>query len=86
MRVPGNFFGGGAVISRGKNFLKKFPRTCSQAIISFVSKTSAKTFSKKQLHGTSEELNLSGETTGRKTSEGLSFCRTMFFIYSINAC
>ena len=73
MRVPGNFFSGGAVISRGKNFLKKFPRTCWQAIISFVSKTSAKTFSKKQLHATSEELNLSGETVGRKTSEGLSF-------------
>ena len=73
MRVPRNFFGGGAVISLGKDFAKKFARTCSQATISFVSKTSSKTFSKKQLHATSEELNLSGETIGRKTSEGLSF-------------
>ena len=56
-----------------KNFLKKFPRTCSQAIISFLSKTSEKTFSKKQLHPTSEELNFSGETIEGKTSEGLSF-------------
>lgn len=59
-------------MTRGKNFPKKFARTCSQTIVSFVSKTSAKTFSKKQLRATSEKLNLSGETIGRKTSEGLS--------------
>ena len=64
MRVPGIFLAAEPSPREDKNFPKKFARTCSQTIVSFVSKTRAKTFSKKQLHATSEKLNLSGETIG----------------------